>query len=367
MSLLLLCSLSAAAPLSELPLSEREPMGLVFRAPSLTGEGRASTHAALQLALEAHTAFRVLELSAEVEESDEPLHAITRAATAASREVAELTLSVSVLPAPGSTRLLVSWQLIQTRRAAAARSESFDQGRPLPDLSGFVLAFELFETEEDAPAEALVPRVMQGLRPTLESAARWREQGSLALRLPAEGFTVEVDGRRYLAEARELTIEHARVGTRRIALEHPDFEPHTEEAKIELGLQTSLAPQLVDRRLQAAAVSRAVVFGSGLALLATGGAFLAVAVAQASAPADRCLMIAGEAPCGTSGASFARLGPVPTAPLGYSLALAGAVLAGGVLTSDETAQPWWWTALGLGLGAAAFTISVVADSPAAVR
>lgn len=361
MSPLALWPLLFASTLSELPLAERAPLALLFKAPALTGQARAVTQDALRAALEHHTVFRVEDLSEQVEASDDPLRALTRAAQAASREGTELSLSVSVLPVPSTDALQVSWQLVETGAAARAVREAFDSGEASPELSRFVLAFELFEAPAELSGAELASRLTLGLRPSLQKAGRWREHGVVELRLPAEGFTVSLDGRSFGAPARVLRIEDARAGTRRLELLHPHFVPHQAELAVAPGAVVVHEPTLRDRRREDAALPRAVVLGSGLTLLAGGAAFLAVALGQATASPSRCLMLPQEAPCGNDEAIFARLGPVPTAPLGYSLLLAGSVLAGGVLLSEPTESPWWWTALGLGLGAASFGLSVLLE------
>lgn len=358
MNALWLWPLLLSSTVSELPLAERPPLAVVFRAPALAGETRAASQEALRAALEQHTAFRVEDLSEQVEESDDPLRSVTRAAAAASREGVELTLLVSVLPLPGEAQRQIGWQLVETREAARAIREAYDAGAAFPELGRFVAAFDLFEASAEAP---LAARIIEALRPSLEARGSWREHGVIELSLPAEGFSVGLDGRAFPSEERTVRIQDARVGARKLELRHPDFQTHAAEVLVEPGRVTRLEPVLVDRRLDDARVPRAVVFGSGLTLLAAGTAFLVVALAQASAPSPRCLMLPGDPPCATDEAGFARLGPVPTAPLGYSLALGGAVLTGGVLLSEPTDPPWWWTALGLGLGAASFGLSVLLE------
>lgn len=361
MSPLCLFALLIASNLSELPVSEREVMALVFRAPTITGDERAQTLDALRVAIEGLTHHGVEDVSALVEDSDDPVRAIIRASASGRRKVPELSLSISLLPAGADGQTQVSWQLVQSREAHVALSRALNEGLEIPSLDEFVVAFELFEVSLSDHPRTLIDPLMNGLEPPLEKLGAWRPHGTLRVELPAEGFVLKLDGRRFEAPSAELELDDVAVGARTLELEHPDYDASSETVRIDRDRVTTWHPALVDRRLREARVPRAVVLATGLGLVAAGGVFLAVAVAQGGASPARCLQVVGDPPCAIETSAFTRMGPVPTAPLGYSLALAGGVMAGGVLLSDASDQPWWWTALGVGLGAAAFAVSVLAD------
>ena len=360
MSSLALCALLVASNVSELPVSEREPMALVLRAPALTGDERAETIEHLRARLEDFSRYRVEDVSGLLEDADDPLRAIVRASASGRRKVPELTLAVSLFPAEPGLAAQVSWQLLRSRDAQAALSKALDDHLALPSLPEFVVAFELFEWAGASERPGLILRLLQGLEPAFEKLGAWRPHGTLRVKLPTEGFVLRVDGKAFEASNSELQLDHAETGTRTVALEHPDYESLKETLHIARDQTTLWRPALVDKRLGEARVPRTVVFVSGLGLVAAGAALLAVAAAQSASAGPRCLHV-GEPPCATETSAFTRLGPVPTAPLGYSLALTGGVMAGGVLLSDATTLPWWWTALGVGLGVASFAISVLAE------
>lgn len=360
MSPLIWATLCMAAPLSELPRSEREVMALVVRAPGLTGERRSETLEVILDGIEAHTPFRVEDLSEQLRESDDPLASITTAVARAYRKIPELVLALSVLEAPGSENAQVTWQLIRAKEAVVLRDQSESAGAESPDLSRCIEAFDLFEISQ-GDLGALRDRLLAGLSPPLSARGYWRERGTLIVRLPSPGFTVRTEHRDIALDAGDNQIDDMQAGLRELQLIHPNFEPLRESVRIEPKQTTTWSPQLVDSRLVELQTPRTLVLVSGVGLFAAGAAFVAIAVGQAAADSPRCLTLPGEPPCGTADQTFARLGPIPTAPLGYSLALAGGILAGGILVSEETAEPWWWTALGIGLGAAAFTVSTIAD------
>lgn len=178
--------------------------------------------------------------------------------------------------------------------------------------------------------------------------------GALLVRGARAGVEVAIDGEPVgaLGPLGTLRIEHVRAGSRRLELRDPEGELRHDP---ELTLVRTGTVTVVEVALQARD-TRVARYG-GIGLAAAGAAILAYGLA---APRNRelCLDLCEGARFVSFGEGAGSRSGVLIAPLGYSLAIAGAAWALSPLAIDETAlHPWLELGLALALGAASYAVS----------
>lgn len=362
-----LLSLLIGASVAEYPLSERAPLGLVVTASGLELSTRKALVENLVAEIEANSLLRVDDVTDLSAAADNPTLALLEALARRNlgqgeQELPPIVLVLSFLPSTTPGRVLLARQVIFARdalRALALRAESRS-----PD--GIVEQYSRLSNLEELPtaevASRLPARLRAALRPELERRGLWRPQGSVLIEVEGSGLLIRLDGR-VVGEALTgpVLLERVAQGSRKVTIEQAGYARAEGAVEVQASEVARFAPVLLDLRVEAARAPRAAVAVTGTALMASGAVLLGIALVEALSSAPPCVALRERGDCPGAEVTFARVGGVPVAPIGYSLLGAGALMGGGVWATSDATQPWWFLVAGVGLGAAALGVSLWAE------
>ena len=229
-------------------------------------------------------------------------------------------------------------------------------------------------------AEAFLETLFTGaFRGAFEGTGNWEPYGTIEITTTLSGAGILLDDKPLGSTQAGLTrLEKVPPGVHTLSLEHPDHLPFTAEVRVRPREATAVTPELAHRPDARSDLPRQVTLWSGVALTVAG---TALAVYGATRPEPGLRTACFDAPdsgC-QSGRRFVSFGYDPgqassaperinpsgimVAPLGYSLAGAGAAWGLGALLTEQDTLPWIPWAVGVVVGAAAYGLSAAAAAP----
>lgn len=219
----------------------------------------------------------------------------------------------------------------------------------------------------------------EGLGPVLEKNNHWDPYGTLELSSNSEGVAINLDGVSVGTTKKGVTrIEKVTAGMRRLTFEDPAYEPYSTEATVERNQVVRVDLDLRRKAGGATSFLRDAVFWGGGGLIVAGAGLTVWSAARRDgqvstycfdAPGGDCRASSQFQTLGYSpGAASAGDDPNPNglllAPLGYSIAITGAIfMLGTYLFGDEQDVPWIPLVAGVALGAASYGLSAALNPP----
>jgi hypothetical protein len=390
-----LCALVAAAaePASaEIVLDERAPLDMLVTSP-FGNDARAATwppeavYRAADEALRARTSLRVR--SAEQGGLDvgqisacelkERLACWTRAVGASGASGNFLVVSLTPIDAARSRLVAIMLDVSEaqailratdrTRVDVEVEVENRIYEEAVRSVSGVIRT-----DEHDALLHWFEAAFDRELGPSLAATGRGEPCGAIALSADAEGLTIALDGATVGTTRNGVSmIRDVRAKARRVVISDPlrRFATRDLVVAVSPGETAAVRAELVPLPSpeSSAGLAKKALFWGGVGLAAVGTGIAAYALVKG--PAAKEIMPCTPGSACDSGTHFAtacelvsdRPGGcsnrgVLVAPLGYAIALAGAVFAGGALASEEDPDfPWWPVPAGLAAGVAAYLLS----------
>ena len=206
----------------------------------------------------------------------------------------------------------------------------------------------------------------------LEEAGHWEPYGDIELECDVEGAVIRLDGNGLGSTKPGITrLSGARPGKRALEVVRPGYLPYQDVVEITRGGVARMDITFALEPSNTSGVVRHAVLWSGVAVAAAGAAIAIFGAVKAGGAETSCY-----APCdaGTEFITFGydesrasstlavNPGGVAIAPLGIALAGTGLTWTIGTwLIGDDDDIPWVQLLVGLGVGGAAYAISVLAD------
>lgn len=235
------------------------------------------------------------------------------------------------------------------------------------------------KTEGPAEAETFLTRLFEeSFRGPFEATGQWSPYGTIELRTSVDNAMVFLDERPVGSTQAGLTrIEKVDPGLHALRLEHPSFEPFSQQVEVRRMQSIEVQANPAARLAVVSDVPRTLTLWGGVAIAAAG---VGLSIYGATRP-DSSLSVAcfeGSPDC-TGGRRFITFGydsskadrdpaginpkGVMIVPLGYSLVGTGAAFSVGALLSEPSEVPWLTWLTGVVVGAAAYGISAAVGGP----
>ncbi len=297
----------------------------------------------------------------------------------AGRDRLAAILVVTVLPV-GDGRDRVALTLIDAERASLCRAEPSLGEREAREAVEDCIFTGAARTRPEvvgrADLDAFFRRQIEDpLAPLLDRMGELAPFGRLEVETETPDVELWIDqSLRGTLSTGTTRVEELRAGRRMLAFRRPGFAPLVRPIHIERGATATAAATLIS--LEASPESRRVVLYSGVAAAAVGAALGVYAIARASAVDSGCLATTPGATCPSLGAPRFGLStdatpttdraavndgvPIPMVAAGVGFAGAGWALST-LLLEDDGGFPWRELLIGVGAGAVAATVAVLAD------
>jgi hypothetical protein len=217
-------------------------------------------------------------------------------------------------------------------------------------------------------------------KPAFESAGHWEPYGTIAIACDQQGMEIEINKLRIGSTVvGRTTIGRVTPGPRTVQLSRPGFFTQEKQVEVVRGQTVTVEFIMVQDVDTTIAVSRDIVFWTGVGTAVAGVAITALAIHQASkSDVVACFYPAGDPRCGSS--EFLEAAPpdvddpmdsptdggIPLAPLGYSMIGAGSAWALSTALFEEDQWPWIEVGIGALVFVASMGVSMLADGKNAV-